>query len=271
MKFKGILLLTDMDGTLLADDVSMGQDNYDALTDFIQNGGSLAYASGRPADSLLSYCAILPATHPMIAYNGAVFADQKTCEALVSMPLEIASLTPLFAVADRHPKVSLEFLRMHDFLAYHPNDYTEIHAKAIGHSYTTITSPTELEGCFLKAAFWGPEEDVLVCMKDVKDNLSPGTHCLRGHRYNCEVSNMLADKGSFIDTYRKSYDDIQYICSIGDNENDVGMLKNADFSMTPADAFPVAKEACTLVLRTPYKEGVMREAIHAIAEHYKLN
>ena len=48
MRFDNILLLSDLDGTFLNDEVKPVKSNIDAVNRFAQNGGLFSVASGRP-------------------------------------------------------------------------------------------------------------------------------------------------------------------------------------------------------------------------------
>ena len=46
-KFQGMLLLSDMDGTILNDKKEISQENKDAVRYFTENGGYFSLATGR--------------------------------------------------------------------------------------------------------------------------------------------------------------------------------------------------------------------------------
>ena len=81
--FDGILLATDMDGTLTDSRGRISQKNAEAILYFQKNGGLFTVASGRPPahfDSFSDY--FVPNTY-IISFNGAVIFDHKKREAKV--------------------------------------------------------------------------------------------------------------------------------------------------------------------------------------------
>ena len=47
MKYDGIVIFSDLDGTLLDDDRRLSQENYDAVARFVSQGGRFGVATGR--------------------------------------------------------------------------------------------------------------------------------------------------------------------------------------------------------------------------------
>lgn len=46
-KFEGIMICTDLDGTLLSDQCTISKDNLDAIEYFKANGGKFTFITGR--------------------------------------------------------------------------------------------------------------------------------------------------------------------------------------------------------------------------------
>ena len=71
----GILLASDMDGTLLDSRKRLSQANQSALENFVAAGGWFTVATGRMETSVKRYLPVLPLNAPAILYNGAVIYD----------------------------------------------------------------------------------------------------------------------------------------------------------------------------------------------------
>ena len=74
-KFDGILLASDMDGTLLNDQREIGSATIEALNYFTQNGGRFALATGRTRPATAAYRPLLPCNAPGVYLNGAIICD----------------------------------------------------------------------------------------------------------------------------------------------------------------------------------------------------
>ena len=75
MKYSGIALFADLDGTLLDDKRQLSDENLAAVRYFVENGGSFAVATGRMERSTLINFPELTVNTPSIFYNGALVYD----------------------------------------------------------------------------------------------------------------------------------------------------------------------------------------------------
>lgn len=73
--FDGILLISDMDGTLITYEHQLPERNALAIDRFIKNGGYFSVATGRPEYALLKYLDKVTLNAPAIVYNGSVIYD----------------------------------------------------------------------------------------------------------------------------------------------------------------------------------------------------
>ena len=58
--------------------------------------------------------------------------------------------------------------------------------------------------------------------------------------------------------------DLQSVCYIGDDINDVDVIKMVGFGCAPADAMPQAKAVAKYVTKTKGGEGVIREVVEKV-------
>ncbi len=77
-KFDGILIATDLDGTLLTDDKRISEADKSAIEYFMAEGGRFTICSGRSVKGVSSVLAQITPNAPIINYNGAVIYDTKT-------------------------------------------------------------------------------------------------------------------------------------------------------------------------------------------------
>lgn len=74
-RFKGYLLVSDMDGTLINSKGEISDENINAIESFIKEGGVFTIATGRRIESTRRYLNKLPVTLPIILYNGTKIYD----------------------------------------------------------------------------------------------------------------------------------------------------------------------------------------------------
>ena len=73
--FDGILILSDLDGTLLNSSAEISQRNIDTVKYFMDNGGKFSFATGRNYTSMSYFFDRIPANAPAVTSNGAVIYD----------------------------------------------------------------------------------------------------------------------------------------------------------------------------------------------------
>ena len=77
-KFEGILICTDLDGTLLRNDKTISKENKEAIEYFKSEGGRFTFITGRvPSSALPIYEAVHP-NAPIGCFNGAGVYDYET-------------------------------------------------------------------------------------------------------------------------------------------------------------------------------------------------
>lgn len=77
MSFNGILVVSDLDGTLMDSSKNISKKNIDTLRYFVNNGGLFTVATGRTELNIRPFIRDLPINCPAILYNGAAIYDFK--------------------------------------------------------------------------------------------------------------------------------------------------------------------------------------------------
>lgn len=108
ISFKGILLASDLDGTLIDSAYQVPQRNLDALRDFMNRGGLFAIATGRAIESAQKYVEITHPNAPCIVLNGTMIYDYHTSRVLWGNPLPPTAIKYLQRIFDRFPEVGIE-------------------------------------------------------------------------------------------------------------------------------------------------------------------
>ena len=75
-RFEGVLLASDMDGTLLNSSRLIGRENREALRWFTDCGGRFCVATGRAVEVTRMYFNDIPVNAPYICLNGALVYSQ---------------------------------------------------------------------------------------------------------------------------------------------------------------------------------------------------
>ena len=82
-----VILLSDMDGTLLDSKKNITDADRLAIRRFTELGGHFTIATGRTVQSFEQYLDILGLKEPVIMYNGAAIHDYSSGKTLFTHPL----------------------------------------------------------------------------------------------------------------------------------------------------------------------------------------
>ena len=104
--FDGILLATDMDGTLTDSEGRISEKNAEAIRYFQQNGGLFTVASGRPPRHFDKFTDIFVPNTYLITLNGSMIYDREKREAVSKYPLPESAKDDVLKIAATYAKNS---------------------------------------------------------------------------------------------------------------------------------------------------------------------
>lgn len=107
-KYRGWLLVCDMDGTLLNSQREISKKNKNALYQFVEQGGLFSAATGRDEVSLSKFLNDLPINMPVIVYNGAAIYDYSRKEFVWNRYLDISVLPLITELMRIFPDMGIE-------------------------------------------------------------------------------------------------------------------------------------------------------------------
>ena len=106
----GLLLVTDMDGTMLTTDKHISNENIAAIRAFQKAGGRFSIATGRSIPSLEHYVHLLQIDTPVILYNGGAIYDYDKREILWHSILSENAELYVRDVYEKFPEIGIEIL-----------------------------------------------------------------------------------------------------------------------------------------------------------------
>lgn len=257
-KFSGILLASDLDGTLLSNE-AIPKRNSDAIKYFTENGGYFTVATGRTQATIAPFFHILGANAPLLMCNGMQIYDSQKDEYVFQdfMPSYAFSLfeyivnafpTEVFVISSRGKvyDVSAEkegFLRVDD--VRHLAEYMN--------KFVSILPSVEFAKGVEKAA-----EDF------IKENKLDGVGTMYSWPTHLEFVKTCVDKGNALSRLARHLNvEWKNVFAIGDYMNDIPMLEAAHISFAPQNAIEQAKKAATHIVCS-CDDGAVADAIEAI-------
>lgn len=266
-KFDGVLLCSDIDGTLLTKD-GLPEENQKAIKYFQENGGRFTLCTGRLFDFLDKYSHLVMPNAPFIAMNGTVIVDKSTGEMLYSCPLpadpgkavtetltELSYLTAAFVFPEGH---STMVRRTED-------GFFEIRC---GEEMVPVKGADELN-----EIFGYPQKKIYKIVFRVATELSdrakadiverfPDFSVFRSWINGIEVQSPEADKGKGARMLARLLGDVSLLVCAGDYENDIAMIEAADIGYAVANAHPSVKAVADRITKRECREGAIAEIIY---------
>ncbi|MDE5768039.1 MAG: HAD-IIB family hydrolase [Oscillospiraceae bacterium] len=258
-----LCIITDLDGTFLPHSkIPLAQDLL-AVRKFEQAGGMFTIATGRTIQACQQYLDILEMRHPVIVFNGAMIYDPASGEMplLKVLPEQAKQMTE--TVLQEMPHVGIEVLCEHQTWVIHNTQIEQEHVKICGivPEYGAIW---DVAGKWLKVLFSMPPEDMQEFVAYIAEkNYQSQVDFVGSDKKFYEMLPTGVSKGSALTAYRELFPDRKYI-AVGDYDNDIEMLKAADFAVCPANAADSVKEISDLVLTRTCEQGAMGELISGI-------
>ena len=248
--FSDVLLTVDYDRTLTGPDSVIPERNLTAIRYFIDNGGAFTVNTGRSLPMTKVFREIVPVSAPLLLYNGSAAYDVEKQEILDAalIPQEQARVVRRAMMLFPDMTVEVQGLDAHYIFEENPawDAFSEGNNCAWGHA-----KPEDDLGPFVKFSLYGQlrSASVAALYDYTPEEL---------HRFD-EVEQALRDEfGSFCEVFRaapkiidihakgvskakaarslqKKLDRKILVC-VGDGENDVSMLDDADYAFCPGDA-----------------------------------
>lgn len=247
-KFDGILLCTDLDDTLLTTDKRISDDNKKAIEYFKSEGGQFSFATGRipyGASLMLKY---IEPNAPMVCFNGAGIYDHTQKKLLWKMALPKEAVKVLEFIDKNYPFSGIEvctedelyFCKMNMVVEKHkehellPDKYADYH---------DLTMP------WIKVLFMQEREQV----STVRDALQNSEFVndfdfIQSSPQYYELLPKNASKGNALLKLAEILNIPQNrVIAIGDNENDISMVKAAGLGVAVANAIPELKDVADFI------------------------
>ncbi|MBO5317516.1 MAG: HAD-IIB family hydrolase [Oscillospiraceae bacterium] len=247
--FSDVLLTVDFDRTLTAPDSTIPQRNLDAIQWFMENGGKFTVNTGRSVP--MSQGRLLPqvpVNAPLLLYNGSAGYDKETGTLTQPCPIDLP-ITLLQSLQDRFSHLHVEVQAQDAHYLLHEDAGWERFCAFNGCAWK-YASLEEIPGPFLKFSVYGQfreqtvssmyqvlpgeveqmEETIRWVMERWGEKLvffRSATRITDFHAAGCS-------KGNSGRALQKALGR-KYLVCVGDAENDLTMLDNADYAFCPSD------------------------------------
>ena len=270
--YSDVLLTVDYDRTLTAPDSTIPERNLEAIRYFIDNGGAFTVNTGRSLPMTKVFRDIVPVNVPLLLYNGSAAYDLETDTFLNAALIPLNQGETIRRTMAMFPDMTVEIQGLDGHYIFEENPawdaFSEGNHCAWGHA-----QPDDDLGPFLKFALYGqlrssnvsalfeytPEE--LARFNEVEEMLrtefAESCEVFRAAPKIIDVHAKGVSKANAARALQKKLGRKILVC-VGDGENDLSMLRGADFAFTPSDAI-VAKHFPNVC---PCGDGAVADVIY---------
>ncbi len=267
MKFDGILLVSDMDGTLLNEEKIISKENLDAIRYFRENGGKFTVASGRIYQSLESYFDEIEPDIPVISHNGGIIKNPLTNRVLYAKLLSGNYKEIAKEIHKNYPWLGIEAFTPDEILFFTDNPYVRKHIndekifpdnQIKWHSLDEETP----EWCKILMAAETEETDML---ENNIPPLYPEYSFVRSEEHYFELLPHGVHKGSALTELLQILNISPEKCyAVGDNMNDKEMLETAGVGIAVNNANQGLKEVADVVLPVTCEQHAIKSVIEML-------
>lgn len=247
--FDKVLLTADFDGTLTNKQSVIPARNREAIEYFISEGGAFTVNTGRSVPMFSSRLAEVPLSAPLLLYNGGAAYDPVKKELLYANPIPLPMWETVLQAHKLVPEMLIEIQGTEAHYAFHENALWAKLNETMGCPYAFVKPGTDL-GPFLKFTLLGPfhpERDSGIFDGSPEDEPKIS-------EVVAKMQALVGDKASVFQAGARIVD-IQgpgvskaksarwlkermgrdILVCVGDGENDIPMMEDADFAFCPAD------------------------------------
>ena len=248
--YSDVLLTVDFDRTLTAPDSSIPQRNIEAIEYFIANGGVFTVNTGRSVPMYSSKLDLVPVNAPLLLYNGSAAYDKEKREFTFATPIDLPMVETLKKTQELFPDCAVELQGMEHHYLFRPNEGWARYNEHNRCPYA-FCDVEEAPGPFLKFTLYGQFRDVTVAdlyngtpeefarFDAIEKTLEEvfGEKCVAFRAAN-RIIDVHAKGVSKAKSARRLQAELgrKILVCVGDGENDVSMMRDADYAYCPGDA-----------------------------------
>ena len=270
-KFDGILLCTDLDGTLFRDDKTVSDENIEAIEYFKNEGGYFTFITGRMPFYAKYVADIVKPNAPVGCVNGGGIYDYSKGEYLWTalMPDNVTELVK--CVDESFPGVGIQ-VNTYNRVYFCKDNETMVIYRRRTKAENIVRRYYEVEEPVAKIVFGSEsEEDIDGIALMLKNHpLANEFEFIRSEKTLYEILPGGIGKGTSITNIASLLNiDINNTVAIGDYDNDISMFKSAGTGIAVANACEEAKKAADYITVSNEEHAIARVIYDIEENRYK--
>lgn len=242
------LVISDIDGTILTSNHQLPQKVAQSIMQLEQKKIPFVLASARSPKGMLEITQALRLTSPIVSYNGAyvVTRQQDTYQEIISHPLNPQEAKMILQwTKNRFPEISINLYAGTEWYVFHKDIWVreEMRITQIVPQLCSLEALLDENIAIHKILFIGKKADIACLMSELSDHpLAHSAFYLSKENY-LEFTHKAVSKEQAVKELARYYQlPLTEVMTIGDNFNDLPMLKAAGLGIAMGNAPAEVKE-----------------------------
>lgn len=255
------LIAMDLDDTLLNDDGYISEENKEAVRRAVAKGVKVTLATGRMALSARKHAKELYLDVPIITYNGALIEQAGNAGILYRKVIPAA--LGIEVVRMLYPKeIHIQVFIKDSVYTYKANPHSEAYEKMTGIKIITTDLiallEKEPEGAD-KILCIADEQVLIAATEEIRRTYAELLHFTTSRPYYLDIIEKTVNKGSALKALAEKYGILpEEVMAIGDNFNDIEMIRYAGIGVAMDNAQAELKCVADYITESNQKNGVAR-------------
>lgn len=255
---KDILLISDLDGTLLTSSHQISEENVAAIRKFEEQGGLFTLATGRTEQAVAIYIEQLNLRTPLILYNGAKIYCPLTHTILYEKTIVIEQSFWDYLMSQLSDELVLLVYRNGEVYTPHRSELLERHERKDGVVCKDFPDGTEDQSITKLLLIANTPSDLLK-IEQKAEEVGLIAEIVYSERNYLEILPFQASKGhSLLELLQLLPNKNLSTFAVGDNLNDLTLIREANHGYAVENAHPL--------LKTHANNITVHHDEHAIAE-----
>ena len=265
MKFKDLVLCSDLDGTLINEENIIPKENIEAIKYFRAHGGKFMIATGRVPEAVFPVIGDLKTDFPCICHNGCSVYDLNKMEYIETVPLPDGAVSVAEEIMKESNRSGVEVMTMQGICVVKSTPATDFHIQFEKVDFITADKIENAPKPWFKILFaQSPAETDIIKEKFLKSRHNEKYNLQKTHSFYYEIFNKNASKGTALKKICENYKiDLKNIIAIGDNENDISMLSVAGKSAAVSNVPDFVKEYADIITCSN-EQGAIADLIYKL-------
>ncbi|MGL4772298.1 MAG: sugar-phosphatase [Clostridium sp.] len=257
------LIALDMDGTLLNEEKKITERTFEAIRKAKEKGVKIVLSTGRPIEGVERFLEALELTSDedyVISYNGSLVQSIKSRKAICNKALTGKDLKEIYEISKKL-KVNIHaFLSGVGLVTPKNSKYTEVEAEINGIEIHEIDfNEINDDDIVVKIMLIDEPEILDKAIEELPKEMYDKYHCAKSMPFFFEILNRDANKGVALELLAHHLDFQRHeLIAMGDEANDVEMVKYAGMGVAMENATDKVKEVANYITSKNSEDGVAK-------------